>query len=294
MVLRSVDWNEYVSTPGRRDGGHTMTSDLEATGADCDTLAVSVDDPATHAVTITLDRPDARNAMSQQLRREFRRVLDDIEGSRARVVVVTGSEESRAFASGADLTEVAERSALEQRDLSKRPRVYEAIADLDQPVVARVNGLALGGGCELALACDIRYADTDSKFGFPEVSLGLIPGGGGTQRLARLVGEGQAMRLILTGELLDAASAEELGIVEGVYDPGELDDAVGELVATIAGHSPVALEFAKRAVRASSQLGLEDGIDYEAELFAQVLASDDAREGIDAFLNDRDPEWTGE
>ncbi|MEF8812930.1 MAG: enoyl-CoA hydratase-related protein [Halovenus sp.] len=271
-----------------------MSSDLEATGADCDTLTVSVDDPAPHAVTITLDRPDARNAMSQQLRREFKRVLDEVEKSTARVVVVTGSEESRAFASGADLTEVSERSSLEQRELSKRPRVYEALASLNQPVIARINGLALGGGCELALACDIRYADTNSRFGFPEVSLGLIPGGGGTQRLARLVGEGQAMRLILTGELLDAASAEDLGIVEGVYEPADLDEQVEELATTVAGHSPVALEFAKRAVRASSQLGLEDGIDYEAELFAQVLASDDAREGMDAFLNDREPEWTGE
>lgn len=272
--------------------GETVT-DLTTLDGECSTLAIAVDDPAENAVTVTLDRPEARNALSQTLREELKRVLTAVEDSSMRVVVLTGSEESSAFASGADLPELAERTALEQRELSERPRIYEVVAALDVPVIARVNGLALGGGCELALACDVRLADAHSKFGFTEVSLGLIPGGGGTQRLADLVGVGQAKRLILSGTIVDAAEADDLGLVEEVHDTEDLDDAVAELAGAMAQHSPVALELAKEAVEASTQLGRDDGIDYEAELFAVALGSEDAAEGIDSFLEDREPEWTG-
>lgn len=270
-----------------------MTDDLAATGNECSTLAVATNEPVANAVTVTLDRPDARNALSQTLRTEFKRVFEAIEASSMRVVVLTGSSDSRAFASGADLTELADRTALEQRELSKRPRIYEVVAGLDQPVIGRINGPALGGGCELALACDVRLADTRSKFGFPEVSLGLIPGGGGTQRLTDLVGVGKAKQLILSGAVVDADEADELGLVESVHDPADLDEAVAELVDTMAQHSPVALELAKRAVDASTRLGRDDGIDHEAELFTVALGSEDASEGIAAFLEDREPEWTG-
>lgn len=270
-----------------------MTDDLADVGDDCSTLAVALDDPVENVVTVTLDRPEARNALSQQLRAELTRVLGVVEDSPMRVVVLTGSDDSRAFASGADLTELAERTALEQRELSERPRIYETVAGLDVPVIGRINGLALGGGCELALACDVRLADARSKFGFPEVSLGLIPGGGGTQRLAELVGLGEAKRLILSGEVIDAAEADDLGLVVDVHEPEALDDAVAELSGAMAQHSPVALELAKEAVEASTQLGRDDGIEYEAELFAVSLGSEDATEGIEAFLEDREPEWTG-
>lgn len=268
-------------------------SDLEATAADFETLDVSVGDDVANCVTVTFDRPEARNAMNQQLRDEFARLVDRIEDSDARVVVLTGSDESHSFVSGADVGDLQDRTALDQRERSKRPRIYERVENLRQPVIARVNGYAFGGGCELAMACDVRIAHTDAKFGLPEVTLGLIPGGGGTQRLPRLIGEGQAMRMILSGDPVDATEARELGLVDLVCEPDELDDEVADLASSIASRSPVALEFAKRAVKASSQLGLEDGIDYEAELFAQVLASEDSSEGISAFLEDREPEWNG-
>jgi enoyl-CoA hydratase len=270
-----------------------VTDDPAAVGSECETLSIAVDDPTDNTVTVTLDRPDARNVLSQELRGDLKRILSAIEDSSLRVVVLTGSDDSGAFASGADLTELADRTALEQRDLSKRPRIYERLVDLDQPVIGRINGLALGGGCELALACDVRLADTRSKFGFPEVSLGLIPGGGGTQRLTSLVGVGQAKRLVLSGAIIGAEEADDIGLIEAVHEPDDLDDAVEDLAGEMAQHSPVALELAKEAVGASTQLGIEDGIEYEAELFAQALASEDAAEGINAFIQDHEPEWTG-
>jgi enoyl-CoA hydratase len=161
-------------------------------------------------------------------------------------------------------------------------------------VIARINGHALGGGCELAQACDVRIASTEAKLGQPEISLGIMPGGGGTQRLPRLVGEGQAMRLILSGELIDAEEAAEIGLVDEVLEPGQLDDRVYDLAGSMADHSPVALELAKKAIKASSRMDLEAGIEYEAELFAMLFATEDRHEGIEAFLEDREPEFRGE
>ncbi len=244
-------------------------------------------------VRVTLDRPDARNAMNAQLRRELKATLATVEESDARVVVLTGSEASSAFVAGADVTEIRGRSAVEQRRASERPRVYETVADLRQPVIARINGHALGGGCELALACDVRIAREGAVVGQPEITLGLIPGGGATQRLPRLVGEGEAMRLILSGDPVSATEAADIGLVEAVHSTEEFDDAVSDLATTMAERPPLALEFAKTAVRAGSKMDLAAGIDYEAELFAQLSATRDADEGIDAFLEDRDPEFEG-
>ncbi len=244
-------------------------------------------------VRVTLDRPDARNAMNAQLRRELKATLATVEDSDARVVVLTGSGESGAFVAGADVTEIRSRSAVEQRRASERPRVYEAVDDLRQPVIARINGHALGGGCELALACDVRIAREDCVIGQPEITLGLIPGGGATQRLPRLVGEGQAMRLVLSGEPVSATEAADIGLVEATHPAEAFDDAVDDLATTIASRGPLALEFAKTAVKAGSRMPLEEGIEYEAELFAQISATRDADEGIDAFLEDRDPEFEG-
>ncbi|MEY7851731.1 enoyl-CoA hydratase/isomerase family protein [Natrarchaeobius sp. A-rgal3] len=271
--------------------GPTDLEAIESVADDCETVEVALDDPAATVATVTLSRPDARNALDAQLRRELTRVLERVEKSRVRVVVLTGSPDSNAFVAGADVTELRERNALAQREASKRPRVYEVVDDLRQPVIARINGHALGGGCELAMACDVRIADERAKLGQPEISLGLMPGGGGTQRLPRLVGEGQAMRLILSGELLEAAAAAEIGLVDVVCEPDELDREVSTLASSMAQHSPVALEFAKRAVAASARMDLEAGIEYEAELFAQLFAAGEKNEGIDAFLEDRDPEW---
>lgn len=275
------------------DSTGSGSDDLAAVAADCETVDLTVGEHRDHVATLTLDRPDARNAMNAQLRDEVAAVVAALDDSEVRVVVLTGSDESHSFAAGADVRELQDRTFLEQRERSKRPRIYERVEGLDQPVIARVNGHALGGGCELALACDVRIADTTAKLGFPEVTLGLIPGGGGTQRLPRLVGEGEAMRLILSGAVVDATDAADRGLVDEVCDPEDLDEAVYGLAGAMAENSPVALEYAKRAIRASSQLGLEDGIEYEAELFAGVLASEDSSEGIRAFLEDEAPEWPG-
>jgi enoyl-CoA hydratase len=257
---------------------------------DCDHVRLAVED---HVATVTIDRPDARNALDARVRAELKRVVERIGDSDVRVVVVTGAREAKAFVAGADVSELRERDAFEQREASRRPRVYEAVADLPQPVIAAINGHALGGGCELAMACDVRIAHERAKLGQPEITLGIIPGGGGTQRLPRLVGEGQAMRLVLTGELVDAAEAADIGLVDVVCDDGEFEERVTEMAASMAANAPLALELGKEAVRASSRLGLEDGLDYEANLFVQLFASEDKNEGIDAFFEDRDPEWRG-
>jgi len=260
---------------------------------DCENVRVALDEE-TGVVTVTIDRPDARNALDARVREELTRVCERIEEGDARVVVLTGVREANAFVAGADVAELRERDTFEQREASRRPRVYETVAGLPQPVIAAVNGHALGGGCELALACDVRIAHEDAKLGQPEIGLGLIPGGGGTQRLPRLVGEGQAMRLVLSGELVDAAGAADIGLVEEVHPDEEFDARVDELATGIADHSPLALELGKEAVRASGRLGLDEGLDYEVNLFVQLFASEDKDEGIDAFFEDREPEWSGE
>ncbi|WP_121823120.1 enoyl-CoA hydratase/isomerase family protein [Halostella salina] len=270
-----------------------MTATEDA-AADCDTVSVTVGEHVEGVATVTMSRPEARNALDKELRADLTAVLDAVEDDDAvRVVVLTGSDEGGAFVAGADVTELRERDAIEQREASKRPRVYERVANLPKPVIGRINGHALGGGCELAQACDVRIASEKAKLGQPEINLGIIPGGGGTQRLPRLVGTGQAMRLILSGELIDADEAADIGLVEEVHPHDELDDAVYDLAESMAAKSPVALEFAKEAVQASGEMDIEDGIEYEAELFAQLFATEDKNEGIDAFFEDREPEWQG-
>lgn len=275
--------------------GSADAADPAAVAADSDVVEAVVGDRADGVVTVTISRPDERNALNAAVREDLADVLAAAETDpSSRVVVLTGDDAGGAFVSGADVTELRERDALEQREASKRPRIYERVADLSLPVIARINGHALGGGCELALACDVRLAAEDAKLGQPEIALGIIPGGGGTQRLPRLVGEGQALRLILSGELIDAAEAGDIGLVDEVLDEASLDDRVDELAGAMADKSPVALEFAKDAVRASSRMDLDDGLAYEAALFAQLFATDDKNEGIDAFLEGRDPDWRGE
>lgn len=272
---------------------------VEAVASDFEVVSVSVSTEREQGIegvaTVTIDRPDARNALNGQVRDELKTLCDAVPGDDdVTVVVLTGSEESSSFVSGADVTELRERSSIEQREASKRPRVYERFDDLPCPVIARINGHALGGGCELAQACDVRIASSEAKLGQPEISLGIMPGGGATQRLPRLIGEGQAMRLILSGEVIDAEEAAEIGLVDEVCPPEELDDRVYDLAGSMAQHSPVALEFAKKAVKAGSRMDLEQGIEYEAELFASLFSTSDKNEGIDAFLEDREPNWEGQ
>lgn len=284
------------------DGGDDATADPDAdadvdvttVAADCEFVDAEVGGRADGVCTITIDRPDARNALDARVREELLSVFGAVPDDDAvRVVVLTGSDEANAFVAGADVTELRERGVVEQREASQPPRVYEAVADCPQPVIARVNGHALGGGCELAQACDVRIARDDAELGQPEIGLGIMPGGGATQRLPRLVGTGQAMKLILSGELVDAGEAADIGLVEEAVPPDELDDRVDELAGRMASHSPVALRRAKEAVKAAANLPLDRGIDHERELFVGLFATADKDEGIDAFLEDREPEWRG-
>jgi enoyl-CoA hydratase len=262
---------------------------------DYEFINVTTDNPVDGATTVTVDRPDARNALGTTVREELSDAFATAEATDdVRVLVITGSEESGSFVAGADITDFAERTIIEQREASKRPRVYEQADDLEIPVIARINGHALGGGCELAMACDMRLARADAKLGQPEINLSLIPGGGGTQRLPRLVGEGHAMRLTLSGEVIDAPEAKEIGLVDEVYEEDALDDRIAELAGMMAEKSPIALELGKEAVRAAGRMNLDDGIEYEAELFAVAFGTEDKQEGVTAFLEKRDPEFTGQ
>jgi enoyl-CoA hydratase len=273
------------------DAGPADAPDLDGTAADCDHVSVRRDDPADGVTTVVVSRPGKRNALNARVRRELTAVLDAVDASDTRVCVLTGDEEGEAFVAGADVGELADRDHVEQRAAMRPPRVYEAVADLRQPVVARLNGHALGGGLELALACDVRIAREDAKFGTPEIGLGLLPGGGGTQRLPRLVGSGAAMELVLTGDLVEGSEAAELGLVDDAVPADDLDDRVYDLAASIAGQSAVAVEYATEAVRAASRLPLDEGLDYERELFVNLFATGEKDEGIAAFFEDREPEW---
>jgi enoyl-CoA hydratase len=242
---------------------------------------------------VTIDRPEKRNALSAAVRAELIAALDALrDDDSVRVLVLTGAGE-RAFVAGADIAEFAERTPLEQRAAMTGRRVFDEIAAFPKPVLAMINGYALGGGCELALACDVRVAADTAKLGQPEINLGIIPGGGGTQRLPRLVGTGQAMRLILSGEIIDAAEALRIGLVDLVCPAPELRERTLEMARAMAAKSPVALRMAKAAVRAAAEMPLAAGLAYETELFVTCFASEDKREGVAAFLEKRAPDFRG-
>jgi enoyl-CoA hydratase len=242
---------------------------------------------------VTIERPEKRNALSAAVRAELIAALDALrDDDSVRVLVLTGAGE-RAFVAGADIAEFAERTPLEQRAAMTGRRVFDEIAAFPKPVLAMINGYALGGGCELALACDVRLAADTAKLGQPEINLGIIPGGGGTQRLPRLVGTGQAMRLILSGEIIDAAEALRIGLVDLVCPAPELRERTLEMARAMAAKSPVALRMAKAAVRAAAEMPLAAGLAYETELFVTCFASEDKREGVAAFLEKRAPDFRG-
>lgn len=243
--------------------------------------------------TVTVNRPDKRNALNASVRAEILEALDALRNDdQVRVVVFTGAGE-QAFVAGADIREFAERTPLEQRAAMTGRRIFDEIAAFPKPTIAVINGLAFGGGCELALACDVRVAADTARLGQPEINLGLIPGGGGTQRLPRVIGEGQAMRLILTGELIDAAEAQRIGLVDVVFPAGELRQNALELALRMAAKSPVALRMAKAAIRAAAEMPLSAGLLHETEMFLACFASEDKREGIEAFFAKRAPAFRG-
>ena len=242
---------------------------------------------------ITVNRPDKRNALNGVVRREIPLALDELRNDpECRVVVFTGAGD-KAFVAGADIAEFAQRTPLEQRAAMSGRNFFDEVADFPKPTIAMINGFALGGGCELAMACDIRIAARSAKLGQPEIKLGLLPGGGGTQRLPRLVGLGHALRLIYSGELISAEEAQRIGLVEVVVEDAELRPHTLQFAAAIAQHSPVALRLAKDAARIALEAPLTAGLRYERELFITAFASEDKTEGVTAFLEKRAPEFRG-
>jgi enoyl-CoA hydratase len=242
---------------------------------------------------LTINRPDKLNALNQAVRDRFLELLDEIEHDDSIGAIVLTGAGDKSFIAGADIGEFEGRSPFDQREAMKSPRIFDVAADYPKPVIAMINGFCLGGGCELALSCDFRVASDKARFGQPEIKLGLIPGGGGTQRLSRLVGIGQALRLILSGDMIDAAEAARIGLVEQVFQADELREKTLELAQRIASMSPLTLKVAKQAVRASQTMPVEAGIAYERDLFCLCFSTEDKEEGVEAFLQKRAPEWTG-
>ena len=244
--------------------------------------------------TITLDRPDVLNAMNDAMRRELTRCFADLSGDDVRVVVVTGAGE-RAFSAGADIREFVEPLVpVRFREQRRRLDFRQVMDRCPQPIIAAIRGYALGGGLELALACDIRIASEDAQLGLTEVNLAIIPGGGGTQRLPRLVGRGKALEMILTGARLPAAEALRIGLVERVVPAAEVLPAAMQLARTLADKAPVALRYAKEAVVKGLELPLADGLRLEGDLSTLLRTTEDRLEGARAFLEKRRPRWQGQ
>ncbi len=244
--------------------------------------------------TITFNRPKALNALNRELLEEFTAALDQVAGDAAvRVLVLTGAGE-KAFVAGADITEIARFTPLQAKRFAARGQAaISRLQALDIPVIAAVNGFALGGGTEMALACDFVYASEKARFGLPEITLGIIPGFGGTQRLPRLIGANAAKELIFTGRMVSADEAARLGIVNRICPPEALMEAVLETARVIAAKGRVALRAAKQAVNRGLNADLATGCALEVDAFALCLASPDAKEGTGAFLEKRTAVFSG-
>jgi enoyl-CoA hydratase len=243
---------------------------------------------------VTIDRPKVLNALNQRSMTELELVFTDIrENDAVRAVLITGGGE-KAFVAGADIGELASVSALEGEQLARRgQRIFSLIENCGKPVIACINGFALGGGCELALACTLRIASSNARLGQPEVKLGILPGYGGTQRLPRLIGKGAALKLILTSEIIGAEEALRIGLVDEVLAPDQLLARGEQIAQAIAGMAPLAVRDSIRAVNAGYDLPLAAGLELEASLFGLACSTNDKAEGARAFLEKRAPSWTG-
>ncbi len=247
-----------------------------------------------NVATVTINRPDKLNALNSGLLDELETVIDSLaKNDAARVVVITGAGE-KSFVAGADISELAKLSVTGAREFAlKGQRIFSKIESLGKPVIAAVNGFALGGGCELALACHIRFASANAIFGQPEVNLGTIPGYGGTQRLTRLVNTGRALEMVLGGEKISSSEALAIGLVNKVFEKEELLYKVMEFAQKLLLKPPHALNYALSAVLAANDLNIDAGLDFEASLFALCAGTADFKEGTTAFLEKRKPEFKG-
>lgn len=244
--------------------------------------------------TLTISRPDKMNALNGETVAELDQALRSlVDDSSVRGIVLTGEGE-KAFVAGADIAELARMEPLSGVTTSRRGQdAFRFLERSPKPVIAAVNGYALGGGLELALACHLRIASDNARFGLPEVKLGIIPGYGGTVRLPRLVGRGRALELILTGEMIDAAEAHRIGLVNRVVPQAELADAAHALLRQILGNGPLALAFALQSVDHGFHTSTDDALTLESNLFGLLAATQDMREGMQAFLEKRTPHFEG-
>ncbi|MGY4098802.1 enoyl-CoA hydratase/isomerase family protein [Nocardia sp. R16R-3T] len=240
---------------------------------------------------VTINRPDVRNAISQEVQSDLRSALAELsEDDRVRAVIFTGAGD-RAFVAGADihrLRDYTRETALQ----SRMQRLFDDIEAFDKPTIAAVNGFALGGGCELAMACDIRIAAESARFGLPETNLAILPGAGGTQRLTRLVGLGQAIDMVLTGRLVSASEALGMGLVSRVVSDADLLASAYDVATAIMAKGPLAVRLAKLVVRRGADVDLRSGLVLERLAQALLYESADKREGVDAFLGKRSPTFT--
>jgi len=241
---------------------------------------------------LRFNRPNVLNALNRQVFWEMISIFDEIQKDvEPKVVILTGTD--RAFVAGTDINEMEKLSSFGAREFASLARkAFDKVENLDRPVIAAINGFALGGGCELAMACDIRIASEKARLGQPEINLGIMPGSGGTQRLPRLVGPSKAKRLIFTSELIDAKTAFGIGLVDLVVPHDQLMDETKKLAFTIAGKSKVSLALAKSAIDRGLNMDLRTALDYEIECFAQSFATEDQKEGMKAFLEKRKAVFT--
>jgi enoyl-CoA hydratase len=244
-----------------------------------------------HVALVQLNRPKVLNALSTDLMRELVEALYLLEDdATVRVIILTGDE--RAFAAGADIQQMVEASPIDQIN-DNRFRTWKQLSLFTKPIIAAVNGFALGGGCELAMACDLIIAGDSARFGQPEIKIGTIPGAGGTQRLTRAIGKSKAMLAVLTGEMLDAYEAERSGLVAKVVPAETLLQETFEIAKVIANRAPVAVKLAKEAVNMAFESSLKDGMEYERRNFYLTFSSRDQKEGMRAFLEKREPKYEG-
>jgi len=241
---------------------------------------------------VVISRPEALNSLNYQVWKELEEIFTELAKSHdVRAIILTG-EGTRAFAAGSDVTEMKQFSVMEAREFALRVNQTQAkIESIPKPVIAAVNGFALGGGCELIMSCDIRIASSTAKFGQPEINLGIIPGGGGTQRLARLIGIGRAKELVFTGELIDAQRAYEIGLVNKVVPPERLMEEAQKIAFKIANKSLPILRLAKEALNYGSIMDVEKALKFEIECFANCFDTEDHVEGISAFIEKRKPSF---
>jgi len=252
-------------------------------------IVVSIEDGV---VTVTVNRPDKLNALNDATIAELTHAFTNLPDG-ARAAVLTGAGE-KAFVAGADIGELKDLTAVGAKEVSaKGQAMCDAIEQCAVPVIGAINGFALGGGLEVAMACNMRYASTKAKMGLPEVTLGIIPGYGGTQRLPRLIGEGRAMEMVTTGRMIDAAEAHRVGLVNRVCEPEELMGACVKLAGKIAANGPIAVRYAMEAVNRGLTAGRREGMRFEEHLFGVVNATEDVKEGLTAFLEKRKAEFKG-